>query len=80
MCMVLAAEPKALNRARPCSREATASSHWKTNSTGMVIARAAASNSGAFGRRPARPNRAQAMRGSSATKGTPMAVPMETPQ
>jgi hypothetical protein len=76
----LSVEPNALKSAMPVSRDATASSHWKTNSSGMVIAFAAFSYTSAPLRSPASPKTAHLMRGSTATKRTPIAVPIETPQ
>src|SRR5689334_21896418 len=75
-CNVFSFEAKAPNSARPAWRSMCSSSHWRSNSTGMVIWRAAAARaSGQW-----RPKTAAVIRGSAAVNGTPIAVPMFRPQ
>ena len=70
----------ASNMASPASREVSSSSHWYTNSSGILMDDAAWAIRSSPGARPANPNTAALIRGSAATNGTPMIVPMETPQ
>ncbi len=75
-CSVFSREAKASNSARPDSRGTTSSSHCSRNSTGTVI-RAAASVRDSP---PARPKTAAVILGSAATNGTPIPLPIDTPQ
>jgi hypothetical protein len=59
-------------------REATSSFHWHMKINGMVMLRAAFSNSSVW--MPASPRTAARTRGSAARNGTPIAVPIDTPQ
>jgi hypothetical protein len=75
-CSVFSAEEKASKSARQESRGISSSSHCSKNSTGMVTL-AAASASVSW---PARPKTAAVIRSSTAAKGIPIALPIDTPQ
>src|SRR5690242_14093781 len=75
-CSDFSFDANASNRARPPARGMCSSSHWRSNSTGMVIRRAASISADGQNR----PKTAAWISGSAAAGGTPVAVPRAMPQ